>query len=100
MQMKKVRGLLKGSLVAFLLLLIPLMAASATGGGFDVDVDIDKTCEVVEASADPDVVWEDHSGSSQIKWVPGAPSGTGTFPWGPLQTSMNGSVPGPRVQHT
>jgi hypothetical protein len=81
------------SIVALVLLAIPLSMAGATGGlHFDVDVDTEKNCQVVEVSADPDVVWEDWLGQNQTKWVPGAPSGTGTFPWGPLQTSMNGSV--------
>lgn len=99
--MKKRRFLI-GILATIVILIAVPMTAFATGGGshYDLNVDVGKDCTNVYVSASPAVYWEDNSGQSQIKWVPGAPSGIGTYPWGVLQTSMNGTVSATWTKYT
>jgi len=83
------RGLFAISTLAVLaVLLVPTFNVFA----WNLGISTDKNCDQVTVTADPDVWFEDHSGQSQIKWVPETVTGTGTFAWGTLQTSMHGTV--------
>ena len=85
------RGLFAITTLAVLaILLVPSFSVFA----WNLGIHTDRNCDEVIVTADPSVWFEDHSGQSQIRWVPEPETitGTGTFPWGTLQTSMQGTV--------
>ncbi len=72
----------KSLFAALSLALIASIVFTSIAFAWSGGVNSSGSCEGVTVTANPeDPYWEDHSGMSQVKWIPISTTGTGFFPW-------------------